>query len=88
MQWVVNLQIDLEKLGQLQAQLKVRNQHVNATLWTEKLSTNTLVKKHLSELRKNFEHIGVIVEEIEVYQGLPNHVPSHSLQRQLIDVHT
>jgi hypothetical protein len=88
MQWVVNLTIDLEKLGQLQAQLKVRNQHVKATLWTEQHNTHRLVRKHLHELQKNFERIGVMVEELEVYQGLPDHVPSHSLQRQLIDVHT
>jgi hypothetical protein len=87
-QWIVNLTLDLERLGQLQVQLKIRNQHVKATLWTEQHNTHRLVRKHVHELRQNFEKIGVMVDEIDVYQGLPDHVPTHAFQRRLIDVRT
>lgn len=85
--WTVMLAFDLHKLGKLNVQLKVMQQSVSATVWSQLEHTHREVKKHISGLKANLEKVGVEVTQVDCQLGLPpkQNVPVHT---QLVDVRT
>ena len=85
--WTVMLSFDLHALGKMTVQLKVLDQSVSATVWSQLEHTHHQVKQQIDNLKKNLEKTGVKVKQIECQLGLPEKTP-RPLYSQLVDVRT
>lgn len=83
--WRVMMHFDLHDKGKFSAELAINEQQLAATLWAEKAETLNSVKEEVSGLKKQLEHIGVNVSEIECRQGKPQAVKQ---QHTFIDLRT
>lgn len=85
--WSVMLSFDLHSMGKMSVQLRVIDQSVAATIWSELKPTHSLVREHINDLEKNLEGIGVTVNKMETFLGTPPKQLA-SIHRQLVDVRT
>lgn len=86
-QWTVMLNFDLHTLGKLNIQLQIIETSLKAKIWAEKATTHQQVKNHLNELKENLQKVGVRVEKIDCYNGIPV-TENKSLSQQLVDIRT
>ena len=86
-QWTVMLAFDLHQAGRMNVQLKVVKDTVSTTIWSQIRETHKLVEQEVNALKSNLEKIGVNVQQIECFQGLPkDNRPSPD--QPLVDLHT
>lgn len=85
--WTVMLAFDLHQLGKMNVQLKVLDNTVSATVWSEQHQTHQEVQQQIKTLSKNLKKVGVNVKTIDCQLGLPNN-ESQPLYTQLVDVRT
>jgi hypothetical protein len=86
-QWTVMLAFDLHALGKMSVQLKIVSQSVEATVWSQMQKTHHEVQQHIESLQGNLEKIGVKVERVSCFHGLPAK-DAPQIHQQLVDLHT
>ncbi|MBB6523235.1 flagellar hook-length control protein FliK [Pseudoteredinibacter isoporae] len=83
-QWQLRLNIDLQELGNLQADIKLIAERGNIQLWFAKAETLQLAQAKLDTLRQTLTRKGLELEELRCHQGIPPKLET-SLQFQLIN---
>jgi hypothetical protein len=86
-QWTVMLAFDLHQLGKMNVQLKIIDQTVSATVWTEQQHTHQQAQQEVQQLKKNLQKVGVNVKKIDCQLGLPTN-NTQPLYNKLVDVRT
>jgi len=86
-QWTVMLAFDLHKLGKMSVQLKIVSQSVEATVWSQLQHTHQQVQTQINSLQSGLEKIGVKVERVACYHGMPAK-DAPNIHQQLVDLHT
>ena len=86
-QWTVMLGFDLHQLGKMSVQLKIVGTSVSATVWSQLQHTHNEVQEQIDTLQKGLEKIGVNVERVSCYHGLPSK-DAPQIHQQLVDLHT
>lgn len=86
-QWTIMLAFDLHKLGKMSVQLKIVSQSVEATVWSQLQQTHQQVQAQIDSLQNGLEKIGIKVERVACYHGMPaKNAPN--IHQQLVDLHT
>jgi hypothetical protein len=85
--WRVFLELDIDELGGLAAEISVLEQDLEITLWAERDSLRERANAHLRELKRDLEQQGMVVRELQCSQNPP---PAQKVQLDyaLIDVKT
>lgn len=83
-QWQLRLNIDLQELGNLQADIKLIAERGSIQLWFAKTETLQLAQAKLDTLRQSLTQRGLELEELRCHQGIPPKLET-SLQFQLIN---
>ena len=86
-QWTVMLAFDLHNLGKMSVQLKIVSQSVEATVWSQLQHTHQQVQARINSLQNSLEKIGVKVERVACYHGMPAK-DAPNIHQQLVDLHT
>jgi len=68
-EWSVTLTFNLEKLGNVNIQIYLRNEKIGATIWAKENGTVDLFKKHLSTLQQQLEKSGINISTILCNKG-------------------
>ncbi len=68
-QWNVNLAFDLDGLGPVQVKLKMIDNQVSTTFWTESVATRQLLSQHMENLRQRYHQAGLESSELSCYPG-------------------
>lgn len=85
--WKVFMQLELDHMGELAAEISVYEKNVEATLWTEQKSLRELASEHLMELKEDLEKQGMIVKDLRCSQNPPPEQKIR-LDYSLIDIKT
>jgi len=85
--WRVFMELMLDELGGLAAEISVVEQDLEITLWTERDNLRERANAHLRELRQDLEQQGLVVRELQCSQQPP---PAQKvrLDYALIDIKT
>ncbi len=83
-QWQLRLNIDLQELGNLQADIKLIAERGSIQLWFAKTEALQLAQAKLDTLRQTLTQKGLELEELRCHQGIPPKLET-SLQFQLIN---
>ncbi len=68
-EWSVVLSFNLEKLGDVNIQIYLRNSKIGATVWAKNNNTYELFKNHLTALKLQMEKSGIEVSNIRCNKG-------------------
>ncbi len=71
-EWSVVLSFSLEKLGDINIQIYLRNNKIGAIVWAKKNNTYELFKNHLTALQIQMEKSGIKVSNICCNKGEPH----------------
>jgi hypothetical protein len=85
--WKVFLELELDQLGTLAAEIAVQDKTVEATLWTENTNLRERANAHLTRLRSDLEEQGVVVADLRCSNNPPPEQKVR-LDYALIDVKT
>jgi hypothetical protein len=85
--WRVFMELMLDELGGLAAEISVLDQDLEITLWTEGDTLRERANAHLRELKQDLEQQGLVVRELQCSQHPP---PAQKVQLDyaLIDIKT
>lgn len=85
--WRVFLELMLDELGGLSAEISVLEKDLEITLWTEGSTLRERANAHLRELKQDLEQQGMVVRELQCSQHPP---PAQKVQLDyaLIDIKT
>jgi hypothetical protein len=85
--WRVFMELMLDELGGLAAEISVVERDLEITLWTESDNLRERANAHLRELRQDLEQQGLVVRELQCSQNPP---PAQKIQLDyaLIDIKT
>jgi hypothetical protein len=86
-QWTVMLAFDLHALGKMSVQLQVAGKNVSATVWSQLEHTHLEVQQQINSLQKSLEKVGVSVDRVNCYHGMPSK-DTPPIHQQLVDLHT
>ncbi len=86
-QWKVTLAFDLDPLGPMYAQIRLRDHAVSTRFWAEREATLQAVRSELDALKTKLVSLGLQVEELDCLPGAP---PSRktTFSQQLVDIRT
>jgi len=86
-QWNINLNFELENLGQLALELTMLSHQCQATFWSENSNTLQQLSQELQPLRSRLADAGIQVNELQVKHGtLPR--KNKTISQRLVDVRT
>ena len=83
-QWSINLAFDLDGLGPVHSKLKMIDNKISTTFWSENAETAQLFNKHLDNLRQRYHQAGLESSELCCFQGTPP--VTSSLPRIVLDI--
>lgn len=86
-QWKVTLGFDFEGLGEFYATLKIIEQRVSTTFWSERPQTLQRIQKELDRLKGALKSIGLEVNQLDCRKGTPP-LKQTRLDQQLVDIKT
>lgn len=86
-QWKITLGFDFEELGEFFATLRIVDNSISATFWSERPSTLQRINSELQHLNKSLHKLGLNVEELECRHGKPV-LQETRLDQQLVDIKT
>jgi flagellar hook-length control protein FliK len=67
--WNIVLRIDLEPLGPMRVNLKLRDDNISSIFWVEKETTKTSLEQNLPRLSRAFANAGLKVDKLEAHLG-------------------
>jgi hypothetical protein len=82
--WSLTLQMNLSTLGPMRVQIRLTGESVSTIIWSERSSTDTLVKEHIDRLRKGYEKAGLEVTRLESFIGIIETDPEISSDLSLL----
>lgn len=86
--WRVRLTFDLQELGPLEAELRLRDDsHMSASFWAPEPDTARLIEQRLQGFADHLARQGIHVDELDCHQGSAPRSDT-SVQRQLINIKT
>lgn len=85
--WKITLGFDFDGLGEFFATLRIIDNSVSATFWSERPETLQQINKELQHLGKSLRKVGLNVEELECRRGKPS-IQETRLDQQLVDIKT
>lgn len=69
--WTLTLEMDIEALGAMRAQLTLMEQHLSITLWAQEAALARLMESHLDRLETWLTEDGLYVDSLAAHHGLP-----------------
>lgn len=84
-QWSINFAFNLDGLGPVYSKLKMIDNKVSTTFWSESAETTQLLNKHLDNLRQRYHQAGLESSELCCYRGTPPAITSN-LPRIVLDI--
>nr|WP_158651751.1 flagellar hook-length control protein FliK [Marinobacterium profundum] len=86
--WLVRLHFDLQALGPLEAELRLRDDNrMSARFWTQEPETARLIEQRLPEFASNLDRQGIEVDDLGCHQGTAPRGET-GIRRQLINLKT
>lgn len=85
--WVLNMQIELTRLGAMHARIFFRGHRLSATLWAQQPVLLKLLEDNSVRLRQRLSDAGVDVASLDCKPGLPANTQAR-LITQLVDIRT
>lgn len=86
--WLIRLHFELEELGNLEAELKLRDDaSMSARFWASKAETATLVDSKLADFAAGLNQQGIQIDNLSCQQGTPPRTET-GIRRQLINLKT
>jgi len=85
--WKITLSFDFEELGEFFTTLRIIDNNISATFWSEKPETLQRISSELQHLNKSLHKLGLNVEELECRRGKPR-IRETRLDQQLVDIKT
>jgi hypothetical protein len=82
--WSLTLQMNLSTLGPMRVQIRLTGESVSTIIWSERSSTDTLVKEHIDRLRMGYEKAGLEVTRLESFIGIIETDPEISSDLSLL----
>lgn len=86
-QWKITLGFDFDELGEFFATLRIIDNSVSATFWSEQPDTLQRISNELQRLNKSLNKLGLNVNELECRRGKPIFQETR-LDQQLVDIKT
>ena len=85
--WKVTLGFDLEGMGEFFATLRIADESVSTTFWSERPQTLSRINTELGLLKSSLQKLGLQVDELNCRAGTP---PTRKtlLDHQLVDIRT
>jgi hypothetical protein len=86
--WLVRLRFDLQTLGPLEAELRLRDDsHMSARFWTPEPETARLIEQRLPEFASNLDRQGIQLDNLGCHLGTAPRGET-AIRRQLINLKT
>ena len=85
-QWDISLAFDLGGLGPVHAKLRMIDNKISTTFWTESAETTQLFNKNLENLRQRYHQAGLESSELCCYPGKPPVSTSSNLPHIVLDI--
>ena len=67
--WAISIEMTPPKLGIIRSKLSLVNDTVSSNFWAENENTRLLIQQHINLLRKQFKHVNLQADSIQVQQG-------------------
>ena len=85
--WVVNLALDLPRLGAVQIRISHFEQGVSTSFWTDSSSTRSVIEGQFEKLRSNLQQHGISTLSLCCQTGSPAGTEPEDTNRSNIDIH-
>ena len=86
-QWNITLGFDFQTLGEFYATLRIADNTVSTTFWSERPQTLQLIRKEIEVLEGSLQQLGLEVKQIDCRKGTPP-LKASRLDQQLVDIET
>ena len=85
--WVIDLAVDLPRLGPISIRMGLGKQGISSTFWCNAPRTQSLIESRLNRLKSRLDELGMITLNLRCYQGTPPAPAGNAASIALVDQH-